>query len=88
MSFILFIIIIVLLAFFFFTSILLSFLGNVFSLFGLGRKRNSGAGNESSGQGRTQGWYKAKSRSGTKEKKILFDKDEGEYVDFEEIIKD
>lgn len=88
MSFIIFIILVILLLFFFFASVILSLVGNVLSLFGFGRKKQNNSGGTSYSQTRNDGWNSHNNNSrnaGAKEKKILFDKDEGEYVDFEEI---
>lgn len=86
MSFIIFIIFLVLLAFVFFASVILSLVGNVLSLFGFGRKKQDNNGGNPYRKERNDGWGNQNSHTtGTKDKKILFDKDEGEYVDFEEI---
>lgn len=85
MSFIIFIIFVILLLFFFFASVVLSLLGNLFSLFRPGKRRDGNEGGAFRRQEQNPGWDNRNPHAGTKEKKILFDKDEGEYVDFEEI---
>lgn len=87
MSFIIFIIFVILLLFFFFASVILSLVGNVLSMLGFGRKKQNNSGGTSYHQARNDGWssHDNSRNAGTKDKKILFGKDEGEYVDFEEI---
>lgn len=85
--------IIVFLALFFLLTIpaiILSLISRILSFFGFGKRRNAGSG----GYGYHYHWGGGtQSNSGKKKEKKekkearrkLFDKDEGEYVDFEEI---
>lgn len=82
MSFLLFILIFAILAFVFMTSIAMSVLRWFLSLFG---RNNSRPGAETGGQRSSGTQWNQGASNASKEKKILFGKDEGEYVDFEEI---
>lgn len=87
MSFFIFIIIFALLAFMFMTSVAVSVLRWFLSLFGRNDNHTDTGGNATRGGQRhsnTQ-WSRSGGGNAQKEKKILFGKDEGEYVDFEEI---
>ena len=59
------------------------------SWFGIGRKRNS-YGQRTTWQTNETGkqWQESHRQRKTGEKKVLFEKNEGEYVDFEEIKND
>lgn len=85
MSFIIFIIFVILLLFFFFASVVLSLLGNLFSFFRPRKREDGNDGKTYRRQEQNPGWDNRNPHNGTKDKKILFGKDEGEYVDFEEI---
>ncbi|MBQ2808770.1 MAG: DUF4834 family protein [Bacteroidaceae bacterium] len=87
MSFLIFIIIFALLAFIFMTSVAVSVMRWFLSLFGRNDNHTSTGGNAThDGQRRSNTqWSRSGSSNTQKEKKILFGKDEGEYVDFEEI---
>ena len=67
-------------------TIILSFVMKVASLFGFGTKREKARPHADSGRrnGRDQ-WNSREAKPDGGKKKVLFDKDEGEYVDFEEI---
>ena len=84
MSFIIFILFFFFIIAFFFVAFAMSFIRNLQSFFGFGRKKEAHGGARSQGSNTNYGH----SGHATKEndgKKVLFDKDEGEYVDFEEI---
>lgn len=66
-------------------AILISFIKNIMSLFGIGREKNgepNGSGFRGTGGGDGGTDVKGKKSPGRKK---IFDKNEGEYVDFEEI---
>lgn len=84
MSFIIFILFFFFIIAFFLVTFAMSFIRNVLSFFGFGRKKETHAGARSQGPNTNYG-HNANAAKENDGKKVLFDKDEGEYVDFEEI---
>lgn len=67
-------------------TMILSLVMRVLSFFGIGRKTQNN--NQHTGtryQNAEKQWHDSPKQQKNAEKKILFDKNEGEYVDFEEI---
>ena len=70
-------------------SMILSLIMRVLSWFGIGRKRKSYSQRTTWQTNETgKQWQESHGQQKSGEKKILFEKNEGEYVDFEEIKND
>ena len=70
-------------------TMILSLIMRVMSWFGIGRKRNSYSQRTTWQTNETgKQWQENHRQQKTGEKKVLFEKNEGEYVDFEEIKND
>ncbi len=70
-------------------TMILSLIMRVMSWFGIGRKRNSYSQRTTWQTNETgKQWQESHRQRKTGEKKVLFEKNEGEYVDFEEIKND
>lgn len=61
------------------------FVSIVKMMFGFGTTKRKPRANASDSGTRRSEWSGYKASGENKEKKVIFDKDEGEYVDFEEI---
>ena len=89
MSVIFLIIFILLFALIIIVSFVLSLLRGLFSLFSSSKQqphnKTSQKRTASNGSGSTMGWDTRGASNNENGKKVLFEKDEGEYVDFEEI---
>ena len=63
-------------------TVIISFIARIMSFFGSGKRREYNNRRDSTGPGRADTHRKP---SNTGKKKRIFENDEGEYVDFEEI---
>ncbi len=66
-------------------SIILSIVSRIISIFRGGRTRRSTFNSEFRQWSNNSAHYESEKKNSTQPRKKLFDKDEGEYVDFEEI---
>lgn len=82
---ILYIFFIILILFFLLPTVLFSFIANILSVFGLGRKKSVSKRKEANWNGERDNKTADFNDGNNSARKKIFDKNEGEYVDFEEI---